>query len=45
MTCIIILFDAPTVYELWTATRPECSDWLTLLKWAHQSGGWMEWVR
>ena len=45
MTCLIWLInqDGWTVYELWTATRPECSDWLGMLKWAHSAGGWSEW--
>ncbi len=45
MTCTIFLVNASgwAVYDLWTATGAECSDWLAFFKWAYSAGGWREW--
>ncbi len=47
MTCRIILVKdgAWRAFDLWTATKLDCSEWLSLWKWAEQAGGWMEWFR
>ena len=45
MTCTVWIVNQAgwLVVELWTASKPECSDWLALFKWAHAAGGWSEW--